>query len=117
MLRPHQGHTLICPQCEQPGLHGHVDQCIEALRKAIAKEPPRPKPQSAPIPIARPARPVEIPSDPSAPLTVNQACALVQVSRHTLYDWMRDGKVRWESTPGGARRIYRASLLRAKREG
>lgn len=120
MLRPYHGHTITCPQCEQPGLHSTADACIQALRAAVAVEPLRPKPHGqpkpAPLPVRPvPVRPVEIPSDPSTPLTINQACALVQVTRRCLYVWMKTGKLTWEYTPGGARRIYRASLLRAKR--
>ena len=117
MLRPH--HTLTCPQCEQPGLHATADACLDALRAAVASEPPRLRPQRPSLAPPRPApplRPVAMPTDTATPLTINQACALLQVTRHCIYDWMQQGKLRWEYTPGGSRRIYRASLLRAKRE-
>lgn len=120
MLRPHQGHTLTCPQCEQPGLHSTADACIEALRAAVAGEAPRLRPSPRPVPLAKP-RPTPAPAtsyvDPSKPLTMRQACELVQVTRTTLYNWRKLGKIDWEYSAGGAVRIQRASLFRAKREG
>jgi len=118
MLRPHSPQAAICPRCELPGVHNN-DDCLAAYRAAIAAETPRlrPTPKLAPAP-KRPAPmpPVTMPTDLSTPLTINQACALLQVTRHTLYNWMTAGKLRWEYTAGGTRRIYRASLLRANRD-
>lgn len=121
MLRALPVPTLTCPQCDQPGSHGTADECIAALQSAISNQPPRPRPfpKSAPPAKAKPALIAKPPdletSDPSKPLTMRQACALVQVTRSTLYNWKRAGKIDWEYTVGGAVRIQRASLFRAKR--
>jgi len=118
MLRPHSPQAAICPRCELPGVHND-DDCLAAYRAAIAAETPRPRPAPKLEPTPKrpaPLPPVEMPTDLSTPLTVNQACALVQVTRRAMYVWMQQGKVAWEYTPGGARRIYRASLLRAHRD-
>ena len=54
MLRPASPATLTCPQCEQPGMHGTVDQCIASLKRAIAGETPRPRPVPPAPPKPRP---------------------------------------------------------------
>lgn len=45
-------------------------------------------------------------------LTINQACAWLQVSRRTLYNWMNAGTVTFVRLPSGTRRIVRASVVR-----
>lgn len=115
MLRPHHGHTLTCPHCEQPGPHGTVDQCIEALKKAIAGETPRPRPIQKPLPAPTMKPAAVLPVDPLKPLSIRQACELLNVARSTIYTWMRTGKIDVEYTPGGAVRISRSQLLRARR--
>lgn len=45
-------------------------------------------------------------------VSVQQAMALVGVSRRTLYNWMDRGKVQYVRTAGGSRRILRATLWR-----
>lgn len=56
-------------------------------------------------------------SPSSRPLcTILQAAALAQVSRRTIYLWLKAGKVEWVRTAGGSVRIYRDSVLR-KEEG
>lgn len=46
-------------------------------------------------------------------LTVDQACALVQVSRRTIYNWLKQGKLQVTRTAGGRLRIQRESLWQA----
>lgn len=38
-------------------------------------------------------------------LSVDQACQHVGVSRRTIYNWIRDHKVQFVQTAGGAKRI------------
>lgn len=45
-------------------------------------------------------------------LTVNAAAAEVGVSRRTVYNWMKAGKVTTKRTAGGNVRILAASLYR-----
>lgn len=120
MLRHTAPSSPVCGQCEQPGVHGSHDACLSALRDALRREPPRRGHVPAPA-ILAPVRPrvrqrtAAIDADW---LTINQACAVVQMSRHALYDWMRDGKVQWQYTAGGQRRIKASSLWRIpEREG
>lgn len=47
-----------------------------------------------------------------ATVTIERACALVQVSRRTIYNWLRTGKVEYVRTAGGSVRIYVDSLWR-----
>lgn len=120
MLRSAAAPTLTCPRCEQPGIHGTADECLDALRAAVAGETPRPRPvRPLPRPVpaakAKPQRASAPPVDPLRPLTVTQASALVQVSRSAIYGWIRDGKLEVEFTPGGSVRIQRSQLLRASR--
>lgn len=46
-------------------------------------------------------------------VTISRACELCDVSRRTIYNWMRDGKLTWVRTAGGNRRIQAASLFRS----
>jgi len=60
--------------------------------------------------------PAVVISDPDSPpreswLTINEACAAAKVSRRTIYNWLRDGKVRVARTAGGAIRIDPGSLF------
>jgi excisionase family DNA binding protein len=50
-------------------------------------------------------------------LTVQQAQARAQVSRRTLYNWLKAGKIDYVRTAGGAVRIFEDSLFRAPPEG
>jgi hypothetical protein len=102
MLRPPAVSTPTCPRCELPGVHND-DDCLAALRSAIAGEVPRPRPIPRPVP---PAKPTPIPAvaapvDPLKPLSIRKACDLVDVTRSTIYNWMKLGKIEWEYTAGG----------------
>jgi excisionase family DNA binding protein len=44
-------------------------------------------------------------------VTVNEACAIVGVTRRTMYTWINSGKLKYVRTPSGRIRIYRESLL------
>ena len=44
-------------------------------------------------------------------LTIQEATHFAKVSRRTLYNWMRDGKIRAVRTAGGGVRIDPASLF------
>jgi excisionase family DNA binding protein len=51
------------------------------------------------------------PPNPSSPyLTVAQAAALLQVSRETVYDWVRGRKIDFLALPGVSIRIPRAAI-------
>lgn len=54
---------------------------------------------------------------PSGRVTVNilQAMAHCQVSRRTIYDWLREGKLQYLRTAGGSVRIFKDSLWRRER--
>ena len=47
-----------------------------------------------------------------ATVTILQACAVCQISRRTLYNWLAAGKVEYVRTAGGAVRIFKDSLFR-----
>lgn len=43
-------------------------------------------------------------------LTISEACAVLKVSRETLRQWMRSGKITFGRTPGGRPRIARSEI-------
>lgn len=45
-------------------------------------------------------------------VNIAQACAIVGVCRRTITYWIRDNRVEYVRTPGGAPRIYLDSLFR-----
>ena len=45
-------------------------------------------------------------------VSIPRACALVGVSRRTIYNWINDGKVQYVRTAGGAVRIFADTLWR-----
>lgn len=45
-------------------------------------------------------------------LSINQAAQRVQVSRRTIYSWMRSGKVEYRRLASGAVRIFADTLIR-----
>jgi excisionase family DNA binding protein len=49
-----------------------------------------------------------------APITIKQACALVGVSRRTIYNWMAKGRLDCVRTAGGNIRIYADSLYQSR---
>lgn len=50
------------------------------------------------------------PLDPNRLLSVTQACALVGVSRRTVYNWITSGQVEYVRLPNGRARIVASSL-------
>lgn len=53
--------------------------------------------------------------DPNRPLvTILKSCDLAGVSRRTIYNWLRDGKLEYVRTAGGSIRIYVDSLFRSR---
>lgn len=54
------------------------------------------------LPLTLPGRPL---------LTITQAMSAAAVSRRTIYNWIRLGKIQWVYTAGGQRRIYADSLF------
>jgi excisionase family DNA binding protein len=48
--------------------------------------------------------------NPNAYVSIKRACAIVGVSRRTLYNWINAGKVTVKRTAGGPRRILVSSL-------
>lgn len=51
--------------------------------------------------------------DTTRPLvSIIRACELVGVSRRTIYNWLKAGKLEYVRTAGGAIRIYVDSLFR-----
>ena len=47
-----------------------------------------------------------------ATVSIMQAAAQVGVSRRTIYNWIRDGKVEYVRTAGGSIRIFADTLWR-----
>lgn len=43
-------------------------------------------------------------------ISITQAMAVVGVSRRTIYNWLKAGKLRYRRTVGGTVRIYEGSL-------
>jgi excisionase family DNA binding protein len=43
---------------------------------------------------------------------VDQACAITGVSRRTIYNWIKAGKVEYVRTAGGSMRIFVDTLFR-----
>ncbi len=50
-------------------------------------------------------------------ISIMKACALVGVSRRTIYNWITAGKVEYVRTAGGSIRIFVDSLWRDPRAG
>jgi excisionase family DNA binding protein len=46
-------------------------------------------------------------------LTIMKACQAVDVSRRTIYNWIKTGKVEYVRTAGGSVRIFADSLWRS----
>ena len=53
------------------------------------------------------------PTDLPILLSVRQAAAWLGVSRRTLYEWMKHGKISYQVTPSGRRRFIPDDLLSA----
>ena len=72
------------------------------------------------IMVAIPAAPSPrrlLPPDPDTWLSIEQACALVGVTRRTLYNWLQAGKIDAASvrrTVGGAVRIRAGALWQSE---
>lgn len=47
---------------------------------------------------------------PAVDVTVDEAARLVRVSRRTIYNWLKAGKLRYTRTAGGRIRIDSGSL-------
>ncbi len=47
-------------------------------------------------------------------ISIRKACALVGVSRRTIYNWIASGKVEYVRTAGGSVRIFVDTLWRPK---
>jgi excisionase family DNA binding protein len=45
-------------------------------------------------------------------ISIMKACELVGVSRRTIYNWLRDGKIEYVRTAGGSVRIFVDTLWR-----
>lgn len=45
-------------------------------------------------------------------VSIQQACAVVGVSRRTIYNWLETGKLAYRRTAGGSVRIFVDSLWR-----
>lgn len=43
-------------------------------------------------------------------VSLDQACAILQVSRRTVYNWIRDGRLRTIRTLGGSQRVLVESV-------
>ncbi len=46
-------------------------------------------------------------------VSLDQACQMLQVSRRTVYNWIRDGRLRTIRTLGGSQRVLIESLRQA----
>lgn len=99
-----------CPRCELPGEHRAADDCLLAIRnrmRARAQLPALTKP-------VRPPQKTAKACDDYNPelLTIRQACAVTQMSRRTITEWVKLGKVERVYAAGGQPRIVAASLWR-----
>lgn len=47
-------------------------------------------------------------------VTIKVACAIVKVSRRTIYNWIATGKVETIRTAGGGQRIFVDTLFQSK---
>lgn len=47
-------------------------------------------------------------------VSIAQACAIVRVTRRTIYNWLKAGKLRTKRTAGGSLRIYESSLWQSE---
>lgn len=45
-------------------------------------------------------------------VSIDKACELAGVSRRTIYNWIRDDRIKWIRTAGGQRRILIDSLFK-----
>ena len=63
-----------------------------------------------------PARPVRGSRLNRPTVSVNEACALIGVSRRTIYNWIAARKVEYVRTAGGSIRIFTDSLWRDANE-
>lgn len=45
-------------------------------------------------------------------ITIKAATQIASVSRRTIYNWMRDEKIEFTRTAGGARRIFLDTLFK-----
>ncbi len=45
------------------------------------------------------------------PLSITQACEAAGVSRRTIYNWLKDGRLAYKRTAGGSIRIDADSLF------
>ncbi len=50
-------------------------------------------------------------------ISIMKACELVGVSRRTIYNWLRAGKLEYVRTAGGSVRIFVDTLWREADEG
>jgi excisionase family DNA binding protein len=48
-------------------------------------------------------------------VSLDQACQILQVSRRTVYNWIRDGRLRTIRTLGGSQRVLVESVRQAAR--
>lgn len=107
-------------------MHATDEACLLALRAALRAAPDYPQPATSTV---RPAkgRPSKI-RHASRPLswaqarrltwlTIDQASAIVQVTRETMRNWMDDQKVIWVETAGGQARVFAPSIWRTRPEG
>ncbi len=46
-------------------------------------------------------------------VSLDQACRMLQVSRRTIYNWIRDGRLRTIRTLGGSQRVLVESVRQA----
>jgi len=54
---------------------------------------------------------LEVPRGERKTLSIMKASELVGVSRRTIYNWLKAGKLQYVRTAGGAVRIYPESLF------
>jgi len=50
--------------------------------------------------------PVQVPPPERQTISALHACRLVQVSRHTLFNWIAEGRVEFTRNEAGAIRLY-----------
>ena len=99
---------LRCPRCELSGEHRTDADCLTAIRNQM-----RARVDLPPLAVSvRPPRKTSKACDDYNPelLTIRQAAAVTQMSRRTITEWVKLGKIERVFLAGGQPRIVAASL-------
>jgi hypothetical protein len=104
--------TTHCLRCELPGEHRTTDDCLTAIRNVMRTRGGLPPLPVVIRPPKKPSRTAKAEDYNPELLTIAQACAVTQMARRTITNWIKAGKIERIYTAGGAPRIVAASLWR-----